>query len=82
MIDQSLILEQLLAGLPEDKAQEVIDFAAYLRQQYAPHPQRGSAEAILDALSEGVVLEFDAGELDALLDELEAMRASDMTDHG
>lgn len=81
MTDTSLNLEALLAELPEEKAREVFDFAAFLHQQYAQHPVRGSAGAILRALDEAGTLEFDEGELELLLDELEALRGLDVTDH-
>lgn len=81
MTGPSMNLEELLAELPEEKSREVIDFAAFLHQQYAQKPQRGSAGAILQALDEVGSLEFEEGELDALLDELEAMRRLDLIDH-
>lgn len=81
MTGQIMILERLLADLPVEKAQEVIDFAAYLQQQYAPHPKRGSASAILGALEESGPLEFEEGELDMLLADLEAMRQLDLSGH-
>ncbi|MDQ4078439.1 MAG: DUF2281 domain-containing protein [Chloroflexota bacterium] len=75
-------LETILADLPADKVQEVVDFASYLRHRYSAIPQRGSATAILHALEKLGPLEFEEGELDALLDEIEAMRQMDMRDHG
>ncbi len=71
-------LENIIANLPSDKAQVLIDFAYYLRQKYTPHPQRGSAVAILDTLEEVGPLQFEEGELDSLLKEIEAMRQMDM----
>jgi len=59
-------------GLPPDKVQQVIDFADDLRTQYAADvPQRGSAEAILQALDQAGPLQFAPGELDALLAEVQ-----------
>ncbi|MCZ2112706.1 MAG: DUF2281 domain-containing protein [Anaerolineae bacterium] len=80
MIKPITILEQLLADLPEEKAQEVVDFAAYLRRQYTTATERGSARAILNALDEEGPLLFAEGELDSLLAELEAMRQLDLSD--
>lgn len=77
MTDTITNLEALLAELPEEKAQEVFDFAAYLHQQYVTHPQRGSAQALLQALDSSGPLEFDEGELEGLLIELEALRRLD-----
>jgi hypothetical protein len=71
-------LENIIAELPVDKAQELMDFAHYLRQKYTPHPQRGSATAILDTLEEVGPLQFEEGELDSLLKDIEAMRQMDL----
>ena len=73
-------LETILADLPAEKVQEVVDFASYLHHRYRSMPQRGSAGAILHALKETGPLEFEEGELDALLNEIEAMRQMDMDD--
>lgn len=81
MIDTSLNLETLLAELPDEKAREVLDFVAFLHQQYAQQSSRGSAGAILRALDEAGPLEFEEGELELLLDELEALRQLDLVDH-
>lgn len=81
MTDRTTDLETLLADLPEEKAQEVLDFAAFLHEQYAPNARRGSAAAILDAIDSTGPLEFDDGELDHLLSDLESMRRLDLADH-
>ena len=73
-------LETILAELPADKVQEVVDFASYLRHRYHTIAQRGSAQAILQTLEQTGPLEFEEGELDALLYEIEAMREMDMRD--
>lgn len=73
-------LETILAELPADKVQEVVDFASYLRHRYHTMSPRGSAKAILQALEKKGPLEFEAGELEALLAEIEAMREMDMRD--
>ncbi len=75
-------LESLLTDLPEEAVQEVYDFAAFLHQRYASQPPRGSARAILQALEEVGPLEFEEGELDELLADIEAMRELDMSDSG
>ena len=65
--------------LPPDKILQVIDFASYLRSKYAPDsPQRGSSEAILQALEQAGPLQFAPGELDTLLAEIQMMREMDM----
>lgn len=73
-------LESILAELPSEKVQEVVDFASYLRHRYGPSPQRGSASAILQALEETGPLQFEEGELDSLLSEIETMRQLDLVD--
>lgn len=75
---QAKELENIIAELPLDKAQELMDFALYLRQKYTPLPQRGSASIILETLEEVGPLEFEEGELDNLLKDIEAMRQMDM----
>jgi hypothetical protein len=65
--------------LPPDKILQVIDFAGYLRSKYAPDtPKRGSAEAVLQALEQVGPLQFAAGELNALLAEIQTMREMDL----
>ena len=71
-----------MAELPTEKVQELIDFAYYLHQRYTPHPQRGSSTAILDILEEVGSLQFEEGELDTLLADIEAMRQLDMLNNG
>ena len=75
-------IEAILAELPADKVQEVIDFASYLRHRYSSMPKRGSAQAILQALGTTGPLEFEEGELETLLEELETMRQMDLHDDG
>lgn len=75
-------LEEILSELPPEKIQELFDFAYYLHQRYTPHPRRGSAEAILQTLEDVGPLQFEEGELDKLLEEIEAMRQLDVTNHG
>jgi hypothetical protein len=70
-----------LQDLPEDRIREVIDFAGYLRaQQRPPAAQTGTAEAFARALENFGPLQFEAGELDDLLAEIESMRARDLND--
>ncbi len=69
--------------LPEDKLIEIIDFAGYLQSQYSRRqPERGSPEAILQALERVGPLQFEPGELDQLLAEIEQMRLMDLEEHG
>lgn len=75
-------IEAILAELPADKVQEVVDFASYLRHRYGSPRQRGSAGAILQALETTGPLEFEEGELDTILNEIEAMRQLDLRDSG
>ena len=79
---QARAIEMLLADLPADKVQELIDFAQFLKERYAPQAARGSAAAILQGLQEVGPLEFEPDELDTLLDDLEAMRQLDMRNNG
>ncbi|MFP3897404.1 MAG: hypothetical protein ACLFV5_11300 [Anaerolineales bacterium] len=68
-------LEEALRGLPPDKIREVADFAEYLRQKcVGDTPRRGSPEAILRALEDVGPLDFEPGELDRRLSEIQAMR--------
>ncbi|MGQ9625558.1 MAG: DUF2281 domain-containing protein [Anaerolineae bacterium] len=80
---QQAELIRALQELPEEKVQEVIDFTNYLWEKYArPRPPRGSAEAILEALEQGGPLQFEPGELERLLTEIEQMREMDLEEHG
>ena len=80
------LLNRLVAvvqELPEDKLLEVYDFADYLQRKYRPrHLERGSAKAILQALERVGPLQFEPGELDDLLTDIERMRAMDLDEHG
>lgn len=73
-------IEEILAELPADKVQEVVDFASYLRHRYGSPRKRGSAEAILQALETTGPLAFEERELDRILEEIETMRQLDLRD--
>ena len=83
---KSQLTERLLAAvqeLPEDKVAEVLDFAGYLQSKVGPRrPPRGSAEAFFQALEEVGPLQFDPGELEAILEDIERSRDSDLEEHG
>ena len=67
-----------MRDLPPEKIRQVIDFADYLRSRYAPDgPERGSVEAILQALEQAGPLQFAPGELNALLADIQTMREMD-----
>ncbi len=68
--------------LPADKIIQVLDFVDYLQSKYNQRrPERGSAEAILQALERSGPLQFEPGELDALLTDIERMREMDAEYH-
>jgi len=69
--------------LPADKVASVLDFVGYLKsQQTAQRAERGSAQAFVHALDEVGPLQFERGELDSLLSEIDHMRALDLNQHG
>ena len=76
------LTERLVAAvqeLPEEQVAEVLDFASYLRTRYESHPaESGSAQAILRVLDSGGALQFDPGELDLILTEIDHARDSDL----
>jgi len=80
------LLDQLVETareLPEDRLLAVLDFVGYLQSRYSQRrPRRGSPEAILQALERIGPLQFEPGELDQLLEEIEQMRLMDMEEHG
>ena len=78
---QAKELETIISELPIDKIQEVLDFAHYLRLRYVSKPERGSAKAILETLEDVGSLQFEKGELDSLLIDIETMRQMDLQDH-
>lgn len=80
------LIHRLVAAmqeLPIDKLLTVLDFASYLQSKYSQRrPERGSAEAILHALEQSGPLQFEPGELDVLLADIERMRETDLEAHG
>ena len=69
--------------LPIEKVSMLLDFAGYLQSQYSREiPERGSPDAVLRALEQVGPLEFEPGELDGLLDDIERMRETDLAEHG
>jgi hypothetical protein len=69
---QARELENILADLPAEKVQALMDFAHY--ERYASQSHRGSADAILEGLERVGPLQFEEGELDILmLEEIEAI---------
>lgn len=73
--------ERLVAALqelPEAQVAEVLDFASYLRAKYEhPVTRSGSDKTLLGVLDEGGALQFEPGELDAILAEIERARDND-----
>ncbi len=61
--------------LPDNRLQEVLDFAGYLQQKLEPPSvERGSAEALLRHAG---TFQFEPGELDGLLADIDNMRRLD-----
>jgi len=77
------LLDQLVETareLPEDRLLAVLDFVGYLQSRYSQRrPQRGSPEAILQHVRK---CQFEPGELDRLLHEIEQMRLMDLEENG
>jgi hypothetical protein len=75
------LLEQLIAdvqNLPSEQIAEVAGYIQDLRSRtLRQESERGSPEAILQALETTGPLEFEPGELDKLLAEIEALRELD-----
>ena len=80
------LLEQLIAvvqELPREQIAEVSNYAKELRHQNDRGvPEPGSMAAIIEAMKAAGPLEFEEGELESLLAEIEAMRDLDMEEHG
>lgn len=76
-------LVQTAEGLPDDKLSEIVDFAEFLDWKQdgvqKQEPERGSPAAILRALDRGG-LQFEPGELDELLADIEQSRLKDLED--
>jgi hypothetical protein len=69
--------------MPPEQLREVSEFANSLRAKPSVGlPERGSAEAILDALAQTNTLQFDPGELETLLAKIAQMRDLDFEEHG
>ena len=60
-----------LCGMPEGQVAEVLDFIDSLKSQGMARPERGSAEALSYYAG---VWQFETGELDRLLADVERMR--------
>jgi hypothetical protein len=74
-------LLRAVQDLPDDKIGEAIDFVEYLQAKYGQRqPPRGSAEGIAKAFAEFGPLEFEPGEFDALLADMERSRWMSLTD--
>ena len=72
------LTERLVAAvqeLPEEQVAEVLDFASYLHTKYeSPAPHDGSPKTILGVLDRSGALQFDPGELDMILAEINHAR--------
>ncbi len=69
--------------LPIEKVETILDFVGFLQSQYSRRlPERGSPEAVLQALEQVGPLQFEPGELDSLLTDIEHMRETDLAEHG
>jgi len=69
------LLVAAVRDLPPEKVFRVIDFAGYLHGKYTSGAlRRGSAEAVLQALAQVGPLQFEPGELDTLLAEIQTTR--------
>jgi hypothetical protein len=70
-----------IQDLPEDKLLMVLHFVERLGST-SDRPERGSAEAISRALDRVGPLQFEPGELDTLLADIERMREMDLKERG
>jgi hypothetical protein len=76
-------LLRAVQDVPDDKIGEAIDFVEYLQSKYGQRqPPRGSAEAILQGLRETGGLQFEPGELESLLAQIEQDRDSELDTNG
>jgi hypothetical protein len=74
-------LLRAVQDLPDDKIGEAIDFVEYLQTKYGQRqPPRGSPATFLKALEEVGPLEFEPGELEELLTDMERSRWMGLTD--
>lgn len=81
LLDRDRLVDDLFAlvqELPTDQLVAVSEYAKGLRMDA---PSRGTAQALLEALTHSGPLQFESGELDRLLAELETMRQLDMEEY-
>lgn len=80
------LLTQLVAvvkELPNEQIAEVADFAGYLQSKHRSLDARpGSPQAVLGALERYGPLEFDEGELDTLMADVERLRNLELDENG
>ncbi len=78
---EAQLTERLVAVVQashEDRVAEVLDFASYLRTKYEYiGPADGSAKILLTMLDSGGALQFNPGELDTILAEIDRARDND-----
>ncbi|MGH3086543.1 MAG: hypothetical protein ACRDSJ_04410 [Rubrobacteraceae bacterium] len=74
-------LIEKVRALPVNEVAKVVAFADRLRNESNP-PERGSSRAISLALDERGPLQFESGELDALLADIEETRNLDPRERG
>lgn len=80
------LLAQLITianDLPPEQIEALADFAEYLRAKYpSEKPERKTTETIIEALERVGPLEFEPGELEAILAEIQQMRDRGFEEHG
>jgi hypothetical protein len=75
-------LVALVKDLPDELIAEIADFVGYLQSKHgALNEGQGSPEGILDGLDRYGPLEFDEGELDTLIADIERLRNQDLDDN-
>jgi hypothetical protein len=76
-------LKSIAQALPREQIVALVDFAEYLHTKHlAEQPRRGSIDAFLEFLDRAGPLQFEPGELDRILAEIEQARDLDLEAHG
>lgn len=75
------LVDELVSLVQELPSAQLVAVSEYARGLQTGVPPRGTAQALIEALTHTGPLQFEPGQLDHLLAEIEALRQLDLEDH-